>query len=209
MRKPAVFLDRDGTVNEQMGYINHPSRLVLLPGAGKAIRRLNRSGHLVIVVSNQSGVARGYFPYELVGEVHERMRELLALDGARLDGVFFCPHHPGGSVAPFARACGCRKPRTGLIDEAAGCFDIDLKRSVVVGDRMDDIELAHRAGLPGILVRTGYGLGEERYILPRHPHRPAAVVDDLTQAVDWIFGEGRLAAPGAAGEAPPAGREVL
>ncbi|WP_051184734.1 D-glycero-alpha-D-manno-heptose-1,7-bisphosphate 7-phosphatase [Desulfatiglans anilini] len=209
MPKPAVFLDRDGTINEQMGYINHPSRLVLLPGAGKAIRRLNRSGHLVIVVSNQSGVARGYFPYELVEEVHERMRGLLALDGALLDGVFFCPHHPGGSVAPFAQVCGCRKPRTGLIDEAVGRLDIDLERSVVVGDRMDDIELAHRAGVPGILVRTGYGLGEERYILPRHPLRPAVVVDDLTQAVDWILGEGSLAAPAAAVEAPPAGKEVL
>lgn len=187
VKKPAVFLDRDGTLNEQMGYINHLSRFVMLPGTPEAIRELNRHQFLTIVVSNQSGVARGYFPVELVDEVHAYMRSLLKEKGAVVDGVYFCPHHPGGIVPEYSTACDCRKPGTGLIEKACENFDIDMTNSYVIGDRLTDIELAHRAGLKGILVTTGYGLGDIDYVLPRSFLKPVYVARDLLRAVQWII----------------------
>ncbi len=187
MSQPAVFLDRDGTINEQMGYVNHPSRFVLLPGAALGIRRLNESGFLAIVVSNQSGVARGYFSIDLVHEVHELMQKELASRGAFLDGVFFCPHYPGGEVAEYAVECGCRKPKPGMIIEAESRFHIDMSRSYVVGDRFSDLELAASRGLTGVLVETGYGLGECLYVLPGKSIQPGHIAHDLEAAVQWIL----------------------
>jgi D-glycero-D-manno-heptose 1,7-bisphosphate phosphatase len=187
VKRPAVFLDRDGTINEQMGYINHPSRFVLLPGVARAIRLLNENDVLAIVVSNQSGVARGYFPLELVHEVHDIMREELALHGAVLDDVLFCPHHPQGTVPEYTRACECRKPGTGMVDSARERFDIDMTRSFVVGDRFSDVELAHRCGMKAVLVETGYGRGEVQYVLPDKEHQPAHVAPDLEAAVQWML----------------------
>jgi len=187
MKRPAVFLDRDGTINEQMGYINHLSRFVLLPGAARGIRLLNESGYLVIVVSNQSGVARGYFPIDLVYEVHDLMRSRLASEGARVDDVLFCPHYPGGKVPEYAVHCGCRKPKPGLIEQARQRFDIDMARSAVVGDRFSDMELASACGLRGILVETGYGRGDLRYVLPGRQVQPDAVVSDLEEAARRIL----------------------
>ena len=187
MKRPAVFLDRDGTINEQMGYINHPSRFVLLPGVARAIRLLNENDVLAIVVSNQSGVARGYFPLDLVHEVHTIMREELALHGAVLNEVLFCPHHPQGTVKEYARACECRKPKTGMVDSARDRFDIDMTRSFVVGDRFSDVELAHRCGMEAVLVETGYGRGEVQYVLPDKEHQPAHVARDLEAAVRWML----------------------
>src|SRR5512133_3373696 len=117
--KPAVFLDRDGTINEQMGYINHLSRFHLLPGVGGAIRSLNECGLPVVVVTNQSGLARGYFPESLLVVVHEEMHRLLALEGAYLDGLYVCPHHPEAKEERYRMACSCRKPKTGLLEQAA------------------------------------------------------------------------------------------
>ena len=186
MKRPAVFMDRDGTVNEQMGYINHIRRFVLLPGSAEAIRLLNQHGFLAIIVSNQSGVARGYFPIELVHEVHTYMKTLLKWEGALLDGIFFCPHYPGGKVPEYSKACDCRKPRTGLIEEACRQFAIDMAGSYVIGDRCTDMELAGNSGLKGILVKTGYGLGDLKYVLPNHPYPPFHVAEDLLDAVRWI-----------------------
>ncbi|MCP4668523.1 MAG: HAD family hydrolase [Deltaproteobacteria bacterium] len=182
MSKPAVFVDRDGTLNEQMGYINHVSRFVLLPGAADAIRLLNKNGHLAIVVSNQSGAARGYFPVELVEEVHAHMRAMLKREDALLDGILFCPHSPGAG-------CDCRKPGTGLIEKACQEFDIDMSRSYVIGDRSTDIEMAARADLKGILVETGYGLGEVDHVLPQKAVKPVYVAKDVFHAVQWILGK--------------------
>jgi D-glycero-D-manno-heptose 1,7-bisphosphate phosphatase len=187
VKRSAVFLDRDGTINEQMGYINHVSRFVLLPNVAKAINRLHQSGFLVVVVSNQSGVARGYFPLELVNQVHERMRSLLSAEGAFIDAVYFCPHHPRGAVEGYSEICNCRKPKPGMIEKACSAFDIDLRKSYVVGDRYADIELAHRAGIEGILVKTGYGRGEVEYILPGKPIQPRRICEDLMDAVQWIL----------------------
>ncbi|MBW2093630.1 MAG: HAD family hydrolase [Deltaproteobacteria bacterium] len=187
MSRPAVFIDRDGTINEQMGYINHPSRFTLLPRAAEAIKALNQSGFASIVVSNQSGVARGYFPLDLVHEVHGLMGKLLSKEGARLDGVFFCPHHPQGIVPEYAISCDCRKPGTGLLEQARNELDLDMGESYVIGDRCQDLEMARRAGLEGVLVLTGYGRGEREYILPRETVRPAYIAEDLLDAVRWII----------------------
>jgi len=188
--KPAVFLDRDGTINEQMGYVNHLSRFVLLPQAVTAVRLLNQGGFHVVVASNQSGVARGYFPIELVHAVHRHLEELLAAGGARLDAILFCPHHPRGTVAGYRQVCACRKPGAGMIHEAARRLPIDLARSFVVGDRVTDLEMAARADLAGILVKTGYGRGEMDYVLPYSEVQPVCVADDILGAAQWILKQG-------------------
>ena len=188
MKKPAVFMDRDGTINEQMGYVNHVNRFKILPGVPQAIRLLNRHGFLALVISNQSGVARGYYPLDLVKTLHHLLLTRVKEKKGNIDGIFFCPHHPGGSVPEFSRDCNCRKPKTGLIEQACNSFEIDLQRSFVVGDMCTDIELAHRAGLSGVLVKTGYGLGEIEYILPQKTTKPAHIAEDLLDAVRWILG---------------------
>jgi D-glycero-D-manno-heptose 1,7-bisphosphate phosphatase len=190
MKKPAVFIDRDGTINEQMGYVNHVSRFRILPGVPQAIRMLNRHGFLVFVVSNQSGVARGYYALDLVSTLHQLLVTRIKEKKASIDGIFFCPHHPEGSVPEFSRDCDCRKPKTGLIEQACRSFEIDLKRSFVIGDMCTDMELARRAGITGILVKTGYGLGEIEYTLPHKTAKPAHIAEDLLDAVRWILDHG-------------------
>jgi D-glycero-D-manno-heptose 1,7-bisphosphate phosphatase len=175
----------DGTINEQMGYINHVSRFKMIPRSS-GHKDAQPSRFLVLVVSNQSGVARGYYPMDLVETIHRLMVSRIKEKKGIIDGVFFCPHHPAGSVPEFSRDCDCRKPKTGLIEQAAKSFEIDLRRSFVVGDMCTDIELAHRAGLKGILVKTGYGLGEIEYNLPQKPAKPAHIAEDLLDAVRWI-----------------------
>jgi D-glycero-D-manno-heptose 1,7-bisphosphate phosphatase len=180
MSQPAVFLDRDGTLNEEMGYINHLSRFRLLPQAVPAIRRLNEAGLKVVVITNQSGAARGYFPAALVDEVHAYLKKLLAAGGARLDGIYTCLHGPDDG-------CDCRKPRPTLIKQAARDLDLDLARSYAVGDRYKDIETAANAGVKGILVLTGYGRGEYEYLRDNQPVQPVHVAGDLLEAVEWIL----------------------
>ena len=190
MKRPAVFIDRDGTINEQMGYVNHISRFVLLPGTAEGIRLLNRHQYLAIIVSNQSGVARGYFPMELIDRVHAHMKDLLAKEGANIDGIFFCPHYPRGIVPEYSVECDCRKPGTGLVQKACESFDIDMKNSYVIGDRCSDIELAERSNLQGIMVKTGYGLGDIEYVLPQKPFKPMHIARDFLHAVRWIIEQG-------------------
>jgi D-glycero-D-manno-heptose 1,7-bisphosphate phosphatase len=179
-----VFLDRDGTIAEQVGYLNHLDRFRMFPSAAPAIRLLNEAGLAVIVVTNQSGVARGYFPESLVLEVNERMQRELSAVGARLDGVYYCPHGA-------ADGCDCRKPKTGMVERAAREHHLDVARSYAVGDRYADMELAFRAGCKAVFVRTGYGLGEAAWHAQNWPRQPDALVDDLPRAVDWILGQKR------------------
>jgi D-glycero-D-manno-heptose 1,7-bisphosphate phosphatase len=195
MKKPAVFIDRDGTINEQMGYVNHVNRFIILPGVLQAIRMLNRHGFLVLVISNQSGVARGYYSLDLVKTLHLLLVTRVREKKGNIDGIFFCPHHPEGSVREFSRDCNCRKPKTGLIQQACESFEIDLQRSYVVGDMYTDIELAHRAGITGVMVKTGYGLGEIEYILPQKTVRPAHIAEDLLDAARWILNRGEVGQP--------------
>lgn len=185
--RPAVFLDRDGTINEQMGYVNHLSRFHLLPRAAAAIRLLNQAGVPVVVVSNQSGVGRGYFPVSLVDEVHARMMDELAREGARVDGLYVCPHHPEAKVEKYRLACDCRKPKTGLFTAAARELQLDLSASYVVGDRWTDLKAAANCGATGVLVLTGYGRGDLLYMAPVEVVQPRHVAEDIYAAVQWIL----------------------
>ncbi len=187
--QPAVFLDRDGTINEQMGYINHISRFHLLPGVGEAIRLLNDQNIPVVVITNQSGLARGYFPESLLEELHDLMQRLLAEDGARIDGLYICPHHPEAKEEKYRVACDCRKPGTGLLTKAAQELNIDLSRSYVVGDRWSDLKAAAACRATGILVLTGYGMGDLEYIGPGQEIQPFFVAQDLPDAVEWIVND--------------------
>lgn len=185
--RPAVFLDRDGTVNEQMGYINHISRFHLLPEAGRAIKLLNDHKIPVVVVSNQSGLARGYFPKELLNQVHEKMDRLLAQEGAHIDGLYYCPHHPEAKEMQYRIDCNCRKPKTGMLLQAADEMNLDLSLSFVVGDRWSDIKCADRAGCLSVLVLTGYGRGDYEYIGPDQDIQPSHVAENLFDSVKWIL----------------------
>ncbi|MCL2790356.1 MAG: HAD family hydrolase [Desulfobulbus sp.] len=183
----AVFLDRDGTINEQMGYINHLSRFHLLPGVGQAIRLFNEHGLPVVVVTNQSGLARGYFPASLLDAVHAEMVRLLALAGARIDGLYVCPHHPEAKEERYRQDCSCRKPKTGLLEQAAREIGLDLGRSYMVGDRWSDLRCGAAAGATSLLVLTGYGRGDLDYIGPGQTIQPAYVAEDLAAAAHWIL----------------------
>jgi len=191
MKRPAIFLDRDGTINEQMGYINHISRFRILPGVPEAIKLLNDDNYLVIVVTNQSGIARGYFPLELVNAIHSFMEDSIKKEGAHIDAIFFCPHYPRSKVVEYAITCDCRKPKTGMIKQALDRFDIDLENSFMIGDHFTDLEFAHNGNIKSIMVKTGYGLGEVDHILPDFDYKPVHVSEDLLDAVKWILKEGK------------------
>ena len=187
MGRRAIIMDRDGTVCDEVGYVNHVERIRLLPRSAAAIRRANEAGYQTVVVTNQAGVARGYFDEGLVDEVHERVRHLLAEQGARLDGIYYCPHHPEAGSGPYRRECDCRKPGTGMLLRARDEMGIDLEASYMVGDSHKDIEAGHGVGAKTVLVLTGYGRGE----LEHQPHRfrkePDHVAADLLEAVEWIL----------------------
>jgi D-glycero-D-manno-heptose 1,7-bisphosphate phosphatase len=191
----AVFIDRDGTINEEMGYINHVARVRMIPRAADAVRLINQSGLKAVVVTNQSGVARGYFPESLVWEVHEVIERRLKNEGAYLDRIYYCPHLPGGVIEPFNVVCECRKPKDGMLRRAVQELGIDLARSYMVGDRLKDVEFAHSAGMKGILVLTGYGKGEAEYLLPASRIKPDFVAEDLYSAVQFILGDAGLGDP--------------
>ena len=184
----AVFLDRDGTVNEEVGYLSDLAQLRLLPGAAKAISRLNEAGLKVVLVTNQSGVARGYFPESFVHETHELLTKMLAEQGARLDGIYYCPHHPRAGNSLYTVACDCRKPGTGLLDGAARDLSIDLRRSFVVGDKWSDVELGQRAGSRTILVRSGFAPDDPGNQRPPRIPEPDLIAHDLAEAVEWVLG---------------------
>jgi D-glycero-D-manno-heptose 1,7-bisphosphate phosphatase len=187
MTHKGVFLDRDGTINEEVGYLNHLERFILLPRAAQAIQLLNQHQFKTVVVTNQSGVARGYFPETLVHQVHQKMQDLLQMAGAHLDGIYYCPHHPDVGSPPYRQKCRCRKPGPGMIEEAVRDLDIDPSPSYIVGDRGNDIEFGHQFGARGIFVLTGYGRGEWEYQRGRWKVQPEHVAEDLYEAVQWIL----------------------
>jgi D-glycero-D-manno-heptose 1,7-bisphosphate phosphatase len=184
----AVFIDRDGTISEEVGYLNHPSRFRLFPYSADAVRSLNERGWLAIVVTNQAGVARGYFSEEMIHAVHEQLERELENEGARLDAIYYCAHHPTVGEPPYRLHCDCRKPKPGLILRAAEKFDIDLASSWMVGDRYSDIELARNAGVNSAFVLSGYGQGEWEHQRATWQHEPDLVSENLLEAVRAIIG---------------------
>jgi D-glycero-D-manno-heptose 1,7-bisphosphate phosphatase len=185
MAKPAVFLDRDGTLIEEAGYLDRLERLVLYPWSVDAVRVLNRAGFAVVIVTNQAGIARGVFPEAFVAAAHAHVRARLEAGGARVDGFYYCPHHPDASVAAYRKDCECRKPQPGMLRRAAAELDLDLARSFVVGDRWHDLEAGRAVGARGVLVRTGYGRTEEA--APGRGATAETIVDNLMAAASWIL----------------------
>lgn len=203
-RQAAVFLDRDGTINEEMGYMDRLEKLKLIPVAAEAIRLINASGMKAVVVTNQSGVARGFFDEAFVETIHMRLREMLRMEGASLDGIYFCPHHPTEGLERYIMTCGCRKPAPGLLLQAAADLNLDTASSYMVGDTLNDIEAGTRAGAQGILIRTGYGSESAAALSPgeepgrkthgekAHPgkepvlFRPVHIAEDILAAAQWI-----------------------
>jgi D-glycero-D-manno-heptose 1,7-bisphosphate phosphatase len=187
MQNIGVFIDRDGTISEEVGYVNHLSRFKIYPWTAAAIRNLNQGGLKAIVVTNQAGVARGYFAENLIHEVHQKLSHELSRDGARLDAIYYCPHHPSAGKPPYLQDCNCRKPKPGMVLRATDEFQIDLKKSYVIGDRYGDIELAHNAGTKSILVLSGYGMGEYEYQRNHWSIQPDWVAKNLLEATEIIL----------------------
>lgn len=183
--RPAVFLDRDGTLIEEVGYLNALDRVRFFPWTVDAIRLLNQAGLLVVVVTNQAGVAHGYYDEAFVRTTHRFIDERVQAGRARIDAYYYCPHHPRAALEAYRCTCECRKPLPGMLHRAAGDLGIDLHDSYVVGDRWGDMDLAAAAGTRSILVRTGYGRAEEAR--PPAATQPDFVADDLAVAAGWIL----------------------
>jgi len=183
----AVFLDRDGTIIEEVGYLSDPEGVALVHGAAEALARLRDSGFKLIVVTNQSGIARGYFSEAEMHKVHDALDLVLASKGVKLDAYYFCPHHPShGEV----RDCTCRKPGTGMPERAAMELGVDLSSSFFVGDKSSDVELGINAGGRSVLVLTGFG-SEEEMVLDAKGVGPYKVAVSLPEAADWIIKESK------------------
>jgi len=184
-----VFLDRDGTLNEEVGYIRQLDRLVLVAGAAQAVRRLNQSAVAAILVTNQSGAARGYYSEDHIRKLNERLVELLQAGGACLDALYYCPHLPDGQVKDLACHCRCRKPAPGMVEQAFQEHpELDRRRAYVVGDKATDVELARRCAARSVLVRSGYG---DKVLAGAYqwPVQPDFVAADIEEAIAWILAD--------------------
>jgi D-glycero-D-manno-heptose 1,7-bisphosphate phosphatase len=192
MKQRAVFMDRDGTISDEVGYINHASRFRLFPYSAAAIKHLNENGWLAIVVTNQAGVARGYFPEAMIETVHTDMKKQVDDAGGRIDAIYYCAHHPSVGEPPYRFDCDCRKPKPGLIRRATEDFDIDVSNSWMIGDRYSDVELAHNAGVKSMLVMSGYGRGEWEHQRASWMVQPDLVTENLLEAVLAIVRENAM-----------------
>lgn len=182
---PVVFLDRDGTLNKDPGYLNNPDAVCLLPGVGPAVARLNEAGYKTVVVTNQSGIGRGLIEPDALEAIHQRLRQLLAEDGAWLDGIYVCTHRPD-------EGCGCRKPAPGLVDRARRELGLGADRSFVIGDKATDVELARNIGATAVFVLSGDHPEEERAKMAGLDLSPDYVARDLAEAVEWILKEAKV-----------------
>lgn len=194
VRRPAVFLDRDGTINEEVSYITRPEQLKLLPGAGDAVRMMRAAGYRVIVVTNQPVIARGDCSIAGLLRIHDHMEMELSRDGAFLDGIYYCPHHPekgfDGERPEFKMQCECRKPRDGMVRQAARELNLDLSASWLIGDRTTDVQTAYNCGIRSVLLRTGIAGRDNRYSAV-----PDYVFDDLPAAARFISNQAETAQP--------------
>ncbi|NQU16782.1 MAG: HAD family hydrolase [Candidatus Saganbacteria bacterium] len=184
MANKAVFLDKDGTINEDKGYIDHPMKIDLLPNSAKAISLLNQATMRVLVVSNQAGVARGYFGEDMLQAIDKTIQKKLLASHAYYDGIYYCPHHPEFGHYPYKKDCECRKPNPGMLLKAADEYGLDLKDCYMIGDKDSDLEAGRRAGCKTVLVLTGYGEETQKNL---NGHRPDFIAQDLLEAVNWIL----------------------
>lgn len=182
----AIFIDRDGTINEDIGYVSSPDELIIYPWAAEALRLVNESGMKAIVITNQSGIARSLYTEKTLDAIHDRMTRELKQVGACVDGIYYCPHHPEIGDETYRKRCECRKPRPGMLRAAARDHQVDLAASYVIGDKASDINLAAEVGASGVLVLTGYGRETLRQ-RDRWPCDPVIVADDLLEAVRLIL----------------------
>jgi D-glycero-D-manno-heptose 1,7-bisphosphate phosphatase len=181
-----VFLDRDGTICEEVGYLKSVDQMKLIPRSAEAVSLLNRKRFKVVVVTNQAGVARGYFPEAALEKLHAEMMHQLRAEGARVDGIYYCPHHPTDGFPPYLRECNCRKPATGLLEKAAADLNLDLSSAFMIGDHFSDVECGQRIGAQTVLLLTGHGtetLGKRA----SWPMPPSHIAADLFEAVQWIL----------------------
>ncbi len=181
-----VFLDRDGTLNVEVDYLRSPEQLQIYEGAAKAVRKLNNAGLITCVISNQSGVARGFLTEDHLTVIHAKLRAELSLEGAKLDQIYYCPHHPTMGNDPYRLECECRKPKPGMFISAQREFSIDLQRSFVVGDSLVDMQAAVAVGATPILVQTGYG-GKTLKDCGGHNIQPQFVAESIVDAVEFIL----------------------
>jgi D-glycero-D-manno-heptose 1,7-bisphosphate phosphatase len=186
-KRRAVFFDRDGTLNEEVGYLNELANFRVYPFAAPAIREINEAGLLALVVTNQSGVGRGMLTEQLVADAHVRLLQAVEAAGARIDDIYYCPHHPEAEVEQYRLDCDCRKPFPGMMRRAAQKFDLELEHSFVVGDRYVDIQMAHCVGAASILVLTGQGREEYERFRQEWPRQPDHVAENVYAAVRWIL----------------------
>jgi D-glycero-D-manno-heptose 1,7-bisphosphate phosphatase len=189
MKKPVAFLDRDGTLNVEKGYLRNLDDLILIPGAARSVKRLNEAGVVAVLITNQSGAARKYYPESHIWNLHERLQFLLAQEGAFLDAVYYCPHLPDGIEPTLTQVCDCRKPAAGLINRAyAEIPALDRNKSFMVGDKEADMGLALTAKVRSVIVKTGYG-NETLKTLKSQNIQPDFVAADISEGVDWILQE--------------------
>lgn len=193
-----IFLDRDGTMNEEVHYLHKPEDLKLLPGIGQAVRRFNEAGYQVVVVTNQAGVARGYYTEQDVIELHAYLNRMLKEEGAHVDAFYYCPHHPEHGIGPYKTECRCRKPGIGMFEQAEQAFKdgINKEESYMIGDKLLDVEAGHRYGVRSVLVGTGYGgkIREEQSAKGLLDEDGKCLdgsydfyAEDLVQAAEWIL----------------------
>ncbi len=181
-----VFLDRDGTINEEVNYLSRPDQLRLVAGAAEAIKRLKHAGLKVVIITNQAGVARGYFSEPALQQIHLELEKMLRAQDAHIDAIYYCPHHPTAGIGVYKIDCNCRKPKPGLLERAARELNLDLRQSFIVGDKPADLKAGDTVGCRTILVRTGYGLESENE-LAGGEFQPDHIADDLLEAARWIL----------------------
>jgi D-glycero-D-manno-heptose 1,7-bisphosphate phosphatase len=190
--KPTVFIDRDGTINVDGGYINHPDRFVLYPFAAQAVRLLNLYGYLCVVVTNQSGIGKGFYDIAVMERIHAKMFAYFAKEGARIDGIYCCPHDPNAKIPEYRADCECRKPKTGMLEAAAANLPVDRKRTFIIGDKYSDMKTGFNFGCSTIMVNTGYGLGERQIYGGGWRRPPDYTAENLLEAAkivtDWERG---------------------
>ena len=189
MERIGIFLDRDGTISEEVGYVDMVEKFSIYSFSSKAIKRLNDLGVKVIIVTNQAGIAKGLYTEETLHSIHEKMREILKKEGARIDAVYYCPHHPEGKIDSYRLDCNCRKPKNGLLLKASRELNLNLKDCFIVGDKIRDIKAGNSLGIKSILVLTGYGKEDLETINSNDSEKPDFVTENLLEASEIICNE--------------------